>query len=350
MAVYLGDIGIGATLDHMFTTVDSSGGAVAMDSTCIIAVFTGNSTTPNSSGITLNASFSTIVGLNHIRIVAASTSGYSSNTDNHIVVRTGTAGSKPLAGYMIGSFSIENRVHLRPTVNGRTLDVSAGGEAGIDWANIGSPTTAVNLSATNIDVDQVLASVSGAVGSVTGAVGSVTGNVGGNVVGSVGSVAAGGIAAASFAAGAIDASAIAANAIGASEIADGAIDAATFAAGAINAAAIADGAIDAATFAANAITATVVADGFITAAKFSTGAITSSAVSANYLDAVWDEVVDGTVTARESFRLANSANGGLVAGAGTTSVTLRDLANTKNRVTAAVDASGNRSTIVLDLT
>lgn len=76
---------------------------------------------------------------------------------------------------------------LVPTTAGRTLDVSATGEAGLDWANIGGPTTAQNLSATNIDVDQVVASVSGAVGSVTGAVGSVTGAVG-SVTGSVGSV------------------------------------------------------------------------------------------------------------------------------------------------------------------
>lgn len=67
---------------------------------------------------------------------------------------------------------------LAPTTAGRTLDVSAGGEAGVDWANIGSPTTAQNLSGTNIDTDQVVASVTGAVGSVTGAVGSVTGSVG----------------------------------------------------------------------------------------------------------------------------------------------------------------------------
>lgn len=62
------------------------------------------------------------------------------------------------------------------------------GYAGLDWATINAPTTAVNLSGTNIDTDQVVASVTGAVGSVTGAVGSVTGNVGGNVTGSVGSV------------------------------------------------------------------------------------------------------------------------------------------------------------------
>jgi hypothetical protein len=57
------------------------------------------------------------------------------------------------------------------------------------------------------------ASVTGAVGSVTGAVGSVTGNVGGNVTGSVGSVASGGITSGSFATDAIDANALAANAV-----------------------------------------------------------------------------------------------------------------------------------------
>lgn len=39
---------------------------------------------------------------------------------------------------------------LRPTVHGRTLDVSVGGEAGLDWANIGGPTTVQGLSGTTI--------------------------------------------------------------------------------------------------------------------------------------------------------------------------------------------------------
>lgn len=48
---------------------------------------------------------------------------------------------------------------LKPTTSGRTLDVSTTGEAGIDLANIGSPTTVVNLSgltiktATDIEAD-----------------------------------------------------------------------------------------------------------------------------------------------------------------------------------------------------
>lgn len=49
---------------------------------------------------------------------------------------------------------------LKPTTAGRTLDVSTGGEAGIDWANIGSPTTTVALAGTTVQlstsgVDQI---------------------------------------------------------------------------------------------------------------------------------------------------------------------------------------------------
>lgn len=43
---------------------------------------------------------------------------------------------------------------LAPTTAGRTLDVSAGGEAGVDWANVGSPTTTLALTGTTIATTQ----------------------------------------------------------------------------------------------------------------------------------------------------------------------------------------------------
>src|SRR5574343_461235 len=144
------------------------------------------------------------------------------------------------------NISIMDLALLQATVTGRTLDVSSGGEAGVDWANVGSPTTTLNLSgttiktATDVETDtadiqsrlpaalvggridanvgaissdataadnleaaldgtgsvtitaaitgNITGNLTGSVGSVTGAVGSVTGNVGGNVTGSVGSV------------------------------------------------------------------------------------------------------------------------------------------------------------------
>ena len=39
---------------------------------------------------------------------------------------------------------------LAPTVANRTLDVSAGGEAGIDWANVGTPSSTVSLTNTTV--------------------------------------------------------------------------------------------------------------------------------------------------------------------------------------------------------
>jgi len=59
-----------------------------------------------------------------------------------------------------GGLDIDSRLdaavssRLAPTTAGRTLDVSAGGEAGIDWANIGSPTTTVAFTGTTIATTQ----------------------------------------------------------------------------------------------------------------------------------------------------------------------------------------------------
>jgi hypothetical protein len=78
--------------------------------------------------------------------------------------------------------------HAFPTTSGRSIDVTATGAVGIDWANVEAPTTVLDLSGTSIaSVNGAVASVTGAVGSVTGAVGSVSGAVG-SVTGAVGSV------------------------------------------------------------------------------------------------------------------------------------------------------------------
>lgn len=142
---------------------------------------------------------------------------------------------------------------LQPTVQGRALDVSTGGEAGVDWANVGTPGSTVALSATTVAT--------------------VTTTTTATNVTTVNGLAANVITAASIATGAIDADAIA----------DNAIDAGAIAADAITAAKIADGAIDAATFAAGAITASAIAADAIGASELAADAI------AEIADAVWDE-------------------------------------------------------------
>jgi hypothetical protein len=339
-------------------------------------------------------------------------------------------------GEQVGSFSIENRSAVMPTTAGRTLDVSAGGEAGIDWANVGSPTTTVNLSGTTVktatDVetdtaniqtripaalvsgridasvgamatgaitttafaagaidaaaiatdaigsneisaaavtkiqtglatptnitaatgitvsaigagvitatsiaadaitdakvaaDVTIASVTGAVGSVTGAVGSVTGNVGGNVTGSVGSVAAGGITAASIATDAIDSDAIAASAV--SEIQSGlsTLDAAGVRTAVGLAAANLDtqlSAID--DFLDTEVSAIKAKTDNLPAAPAATGDIPSAATVA---DAVWDEARSGHTTSG-TYGEANSTivSGACITGTLSTTACTTDL-------------------------
>jgi hypothetical protein len=199
---YLGDIRLGDTLDCKLTTVSTTGAPTTLAGTPVISAYVGNSTTELTAGITLTVDFDGRTGLHHIRVVATSGNGYATASNYQLVITTGTVGGTSVVGYVVGEFSIEGRSALMPTTAARTLAVAAAGQAGVDWANVASPTTANGLTGTTIATSQVVASVTGAVGSVTGAVGSVTGavgsvsgsvasvtgNVGGNVSGTVGSV------------------------------------------------------------------------------------------------------------------------------------------------------------------
>lgn len=77
-------------------------------------------------------------------------------------------------------------------------------------------------------------------------------------------------------------------------------------------------------------------------------AISASALSAAAIDEIIDEVIEGTLTLRQVLRILLAEAVGKAAGGGTTSITFRDQADTKNRIAATVDASGNRSAVTLD--
>jgi hypothetical protein len=60
--------------------------------------------------------------------------------------------------------------------------------------------------------------------------------------------------------------------------------------------------------------------------------------------------IEGTETLQGVLRLVRAATVGKLAGAATNTVTIRDAADTKNRITATVDADGNRSAVTTDAT
>jgi hypothetical protein len=66
------------------------------------------------------------------------------------------------------------------------------------------------------------------------------------------------------------------------------------------------------------------------------------------VDAVIDEVVEGTLTVRQAIRLLLSHHTGKSSGGGTNTLVYRDVGDSKDRLTYTVDADGNRSAVVRD--
>ena len=59
--------------------------------------------------------------------------------------------------------------------------------------------------------------------------------------------------------------------------------------------------------------------------------------------------IEGSFTLQQVMRLIAAATAGKLSGAGTTSITIRNLGDTLNRITATVDEDGNRITVTYNL-
>ncbi|HND56060.1 MAG TPA: hypothetical protein PLV92_26775, partial [Pirellulaceae bacterium] len=152
MTKHLGDFDASTVVYGKFTTFrPSTGAAYTLGGTPALSVYKDNSTTQSTTGVTLTADFDTVTGLNHFAIdTSADGTFYSAGSFFDIVVTTGTVDSVSVVGSVVGSFTLRKTSALKPTTAGRTLDVSSTGEAGVDWANVGSPTTTLALTGTSI--------------------------------------------------------------------------------------------------------------------------------------------------------------------------------------------------------
>lgn len=218
-----------------------------------------------------------------------------------------------------------------PTVTAVTNQVTANvtgisGDAtaadNLEAALDGTGGVTITAALTGAITGNITGNLSGSVGSVTGAVGSVTGNVGGNVVGSAGSVVG--------AVGSVTGN-VGGNVVGSVGSVTGAVGSVTGAVGSVT---------------GNVGGNVVGSVGSVTTVSDKTG----YALSAAGVDAVLDEVVEGTITFRQMLRLFGAALGGELSGAATTTIVIRNASDSKTVITATCDSDGNRSAMSLDLT
>jgi len=106
---YLGDFTLGDTLDFKFSTVGTTGAPTTLAGTPAISAYVGDPTARITAGITLTVDFDAVTGLHNVRVVASGANGYAAQTNVDLVITAGTVGGTSVVGYVIGSFSIENR-------------------------------------------------------------------------------------------------------------------------------------------------------------------------------------------------------------------------------------------------
>lgn len=432
---HLGDYDASSVIYGKFTTYrPSTGAAYTLGGTPALSVYKDNSTTQSTTGVTLTADFDTVTGLNHFAIdTSADGTFYSAGSFFDIVITTGTVDAVSVVGAVVASFTIRKDSSLKPTTAGRTLDVSTGGEAGLDWANVGSPTTTVGLSGTTVktatDVETDTADIQSRLpatlvsGRIDASVGAMATDVltstalaasavteiqtGLSTLDAAGVRSAVGLASANldtqltaiddyldtelaavkattdkldtalqayggsptestyqFTVHALELAPTGGSAPTAAAIADAVWDearadhtsAGSFGQGAASVqgnvtgsvASVATGGIAAASFAAGAIDAAAIAADAIDASALAADAVTE--IQTGVASAVLASTVEGSTSVVQMLRGFAAALLGKASGMATTTAVFRDTGDSKDRITATVDADGNRSAVTLDLT
>lgn len=203
----LGERFLSTTFYTKFTTVNASGLPTTLGSTPSLQFYVGAGTTAFTAGLSLDADFNSVTGLNHVTVIATtSATAWATGIDVQVVVATGTVSGVSIKGYKVCEFSLQNRGALRPVTQGRNLVVESDGMAYADareW--LGGTIPAVNTTGvpkvdlilgagTNIPAGAIPNAVAGAAGGLfiagsnAATTVNITGNITGNLTGSVGSV------------------------------------------------------------------------------------------------------------------------------------------------------------------
>lgn len=155
---FFGDYDTTETVIIPFNTFDSNDPAASVTITNLVAADVeihkdgGLTQRASDNGVTVSINFDTVTG-NHIVSIDLSDNsdaGFYAAGSRYQVRMEGTTVDAGTINAWIGAFSIG--CTLRPTVDGRTLDVTAAGEAGLDLDN-----TSGALGTTDFDADFITA-------------------------------------------------------------------------------------------------------------------------------------------------------------------------------------------------
>lgn len=368
---YYGDRALSSTVMFQFTT-SVNGTPTTLSGSPVISVYK-NSTTEGTTGVTLTADYDSRTGLNHVVIdTSADGTFFATGNDFSCVITTGTVGGVSQVGVEVGSFSIGRSSASAPTVAQIATAV---------WQDTtaGDFTTALSIGKSVMNGVSLGTGLTIARCTLTDTLTTYTGNTvqTGDAYARLGAPA-GASASADIAAAKTDTAAIKAKTdnlpaapASTTNITAGTITTVTNLTNAPTAGDLTSTMKTSVTTAATAATPTAAAvtgnvGGNVTGSVGSVVGLTASNLdatvssrlaSASYTSppsaaaiaaAVWATTIETGYTALQLLRLYASILLSKISGAATVTNTFRDINDTKDRVTATVDSSGNRTSITLD--
>ena len=373
----LGDFDSGAVIYGKFTTFNPSTGApFTLAGTPALSVYKDNSTTQTTTGVTLTADFDSVTGLNHFAI-DTSDSFYAVGSFFDVVITTGTVNAVSAVGSVVGRFTIRKTACLKPTTSGRTLDVD-GGTAAANMTQVGGQTASASGTVTfpatisSLTAAGVRSELSVELGRIDTTVSSRLASASYTAPPTAATIAdavwdeayAGHTSAGSF--GKLLDTLRKANYVTEGTVGAGGTPTTTVFRTDLTEA---TGTFDNQTLLfvsgnlageSAPIETYSVTNGQITLGDALTAAPTAGDAFVilpdhvhplgEIADAVLDDAVEGSETLRQAVRLMRAALVGKLSGAATTTVTIRDAADSKARITATVDSDGNRSAVTTDAT
>jgi hypothetical protein len=355
---WIGDFKLGNTFDTKFTTRQISGAPSTLGSSPVISCYVGNGTTEITAGITLSVDFDGRTGLNNIRVVATSGNGYATATDNQLVITTGTVNSVSVVGEVVAEFAIENRRSDVQFWNGTA--VSSPATAGIPDVNVKNYNNAAVATAASgipkVDVDTIKTNAVVNGGTITfptnATVASTTNITAGTITTTTNltnlpSIPNNWLTAAGTAA---DFGTELATAIWTDTTAGDFTTVGSIGKSIMNGVALGTGLTvnDLTTKTGFALTAAY--DPAKTAAQAGDAMTLTAGERTTTAGVIWATVMTGTTTAIQAVRGFIAALLGKASGLDANAPIYRDIADTKNVISATTDANGNRTSVTLDLT
>ena len=127
------DYALESTFDVKFTSrIFATGVPGTLAGSPVVEIYEDNGTTQITTAETLTVDFDSVTGLNNLRIVATAANGFEAGKSYSAVISVGTVSSVSVVGEVVCNFSIQRQP--------------------VNWANVTAPTTAVDLSGTDIQL------------------------------------------------------------------------------------------------------------------------------------------------------------------------------------------------------